>query len=315
MCDCRLPIADCRLPARGAAPAGRPPSCRARIGDRQSRIDNGFTLTELIVAIAIMVVLMAVGTMSYSAMFGGARTDTAINIIGSALGASRALIERERAFLKGSNDGIALVFTPGGEVRMTENVWYAKDGNKWLEDQGDFDPPLNGYDDIQDAQRFSLPPSAGVVAITRDNGLKLLSPPFAVRYDKKGQIIAGNDAENAVYYNSDYDEDYKTSGSSRPGSGNPAEWDPREEDAYNTDTSLKHWSDESNRMELPFERLEAVLAVIVYDKSAFKEAGHTLSYRMTVPATPTDSSAPGWIVNNGTVLFFNRYTGTMIKEQ
>jgi type II secretory pathway pseudopilin PulG len=280
-----------------------------------------FTLTELVVAIAIMVVLMAVGTMSYSAMFGGARTDTAINVIGSALGASRALIERERAFLIGSNDGIALIFTPGGEVRMTENVWYAKDGTKWLEDEGDFSPPLNGYDDIQDAQRFSLPASAGVVAITRDNGLKLLSPPFAVRYDRKGQIIAGNDAQNAVYYDgADYDGNYATSGSTRTSAtGEPAEWDPREEAAYRTSGNdkgaLLNWSDKSNRMALPFEQLEAVLAVIVYDKYAFKEAGHTLSYSMTVPTTPTDSTAPGWIVNNGTVLFFNRYTGTMIKEQ
>ncbi len=309
MCDLRSPIFDLR-PVSAAAER-RDGECRdaSDIARRTSHgAFGGFTLTELLVVIGIMVLLMAIGTVGYRAMFTGRRTDAAINAVSAAAGATRAFVGRDRAFLVGQPSGVALVFTPANEIRITENVWYARNtSDHYLEDSD-----RNGYADIRDMPYFEIPKGVGFVAIMRNTpgAARFYAPPFAVRFDQDGHLVSGQNDHRLVYYDGNYNDNWQTS-STRPADYDPAPYNPDEDAAYNNG-ELIHWHEDEGKMELPFEELETVVGVMVFDRIALKGDGHDL---LAASGGVVNPGAADWIRENGAAIFFNRYTGAVVKER
>ncbi len=116
MKDCRLPIADCRLPAELKRP-GRPAFA---IVNRKSKIVNGFTLIELLVVISILGLLAA---LTVPALKNLGKSNTATS-------ASRQLLQavgRARQLAMENRTTVYMVF-------VTTNFWNGMNTNI---------PPLN----------------------------------------------------------------------------------------------------------------------------------------------------------------------------
>src|SRR5262249_10206104 len=144
--------------------------------------------------------------------------------------ARRDLSARFNAFDLGGGthavySGSAILFTPGNELRLIENVPYLTDSSS----NGYLETSLSGYTDISWREYIPLPQGAMAVGIVRDAsaaGLILISPPFAVRFNPEGNLAfdAGNDAY--VYYDANADGKIQTS-SQRAAGYDPQTWDPR----------------------------------------------------------------------------------------
>ncbi len=267
---------------------------------------RGFSLVELVVVMAIMSLLLAIGVPSVRAIIDSGKANTGINSIGVASGVARALATRQRAFMVGRYDGCAMLFTPANEIRIVEDYEDAVNGSG---------TPLdgiteNGYADIVDANYVKLPVDACVVGLTRNhvNYPLLLAPPFAVRFDSRGYLVAGQIGKRRVYYDGNYEDGWEVS-STRPVNYDPSPYDP-ESSNYNPG----NYNAPEEKHELGFEAIETVVGVVVFSKSGFFEnAGYSL-----VVSQINDFSAGAageWIFDNGTVLFFNRYTGEVVKQQ
>jgi len=180
----------------------------------------------------------------------------------------------------------------------------------------------------------------------------VLAPPFAVRLDEYGHIVNGrasSSPDRIVYYNGDYDyeevqfpdreDEYwplittSGEGSDRghprivPGFSNAETNDPDVYDAtcreYNplvawakTDTGR----DKPNRVDkyiLPFETIDTVIGVVIYDKRRFwGECSGWDSYSIST-SDAEYLTRRDWLLdpaNGNKVVFFNRYTGAMIRE-
>lgn len=252
----------------------------------------GFTLTELLVVMAIMIVLVSVGVPSIEAMLNSGRVQNATRSVGAAVGAARAYATRDRTFLMGDYSGAAVMVLPTAGLMYVENIEEATDGNGTpLETRS---APLNGYAQVAGTDVLGLPPSVGVVGIIRNSpgggGVNLITPPFAVRFDEGGTLIAGQTGDRQVIYDFDRNGRYEHT-KTRP-------------NGYDPDTVVE-------LAEVPFEAVETVIAAVVFDRAAFDSAGHDLTASGSSGAI--DTAARNWIFQNGRVLMFNRYTGSVVN--
>ena len=281
---------------------------------------SGFTVPELIVVLSVAIILLGSLAPALSALRSSTQMQVAINTVSVAVTAARAYtsvnavndldgIDPQFSGLKYS--GTAILFTPAGELRLVENDQWAKDGSsgggKYLQ------PNRNGYADVPNRDYIKLPRDVGVVGIARrrpgPNGLLLLTPPFAIRFDPNGGLIAAQPSspQRVVYYDGNYNDQYKVTGK-RPDSYNPDEWDPNSPGYDST-----HWNTTANLHELRFEEIEAVVGVVIYSKRELREAGWNHTATGTT-GNSINSNASVWIRENGTVLFFSRYSGALIKQ-
>ncbi len=293
--------------------------------NRQPRRSWGFSVIEMVVVIATITLLVAITFPAMSAMIRSNRRSAAVNTIGAAVAAARAYSVRGIGFAEDLDtsvgapgdqvsvdgySGAAALFTPMGEIRLVENDQNAADGsgNK-LEIKT---PPLNGYRDIDGVDYITLPSGTGVVGIGRNatgsGGLLLLTPPFAIRFNEHGHLIAGNasSTDRLVYYDKDYDGDYTTVG--RSSLYDVDGWDP-ESGEY-----VDRWNDTNRKYELPLEEIETVIGVLIYSKYAFKDAGlnwgTSTATQINTWLKDTDGANP-----NSRELLFSRYTGNIAREK
>jgi hypothetical protein len=131
------------------------------------------------------------------------------------------------------------------------------------------------YVDLTNANVVELDDQVGLAAITRGtDGLVLVPPPFAVRFERHGVLISRRSStadQDGVYYD------------------------------VNDDDAITQSS----------EGLHTVIGVFVFSRADLIEAhGSDLT-------AEADSSDPkrDWIRNNGEALLFNRYSGTLAREQ
>ena len=278
---------------------------------------GGFTIVELLAVLAIMGLLMAILFPAYNAMKRSNRATSAENTITTGVVAARAYATRRLngRFLdipiqlpsgdilrsqSGQYSGVAILFTPSGEMRLVENVWHAQDkASAYLELKS---PPQDGYDDIPDRAYIRLPEHTGVMGIRRGNrqgqsALVLLPPPFAVRFDANGYLVSRGDGENldgSVYYDGDYDNRYEVTSDRARSRG--SEWDA-----------------EVGRFTLPFEKIETVIGVLIYDQRDFADVAPALDVEYVAQDSSGLSGPVAWLLANGQQLFFSRYAGTLMR--
>lgn len=294
----------------------------------------GLTILELLTVVIIVAIVMALMFPALGALRRSTRNASGGNAIQAAVVAARAFATRDRDGLfveiagyacdpsSGCGDsGAAIVFTPSGDMRIVENTPFGvnQDG-VYMELAG-----TSGYSGIQGRDEIHMPENLGVMGIARNGGVLFLSPPFAMRFDNAGHLIASNDDMEVVYYDGNDDGMMDTSRDrdnafdpNNPGLGsenyNLKFWDPYEDRnnslARHPDTGL--WP-------LPFERLETVIGVVLYDKDALGDAFETVGPSFLAPDTDNDNQLGGtvaaWLMHNGNTLIFSRYSGTLISER
>ncbi len=273
-----------------------------------------FTVTELILVIAIFAVLLGIGLPVINAIQAYGSEANGVGQVTNAVVAARAYATRPVVFAEhGAYSGAAALFTPSGQIRLVENVPDLVNGSgNLLEEVG-----RNGYADIPVAEPGQLPHNIRVAGIARnEDGTILLSTPIAVRFNEHGMLIAAQKSskERVVHYNSDHslngsDEPDVTTGDERFNGYDPGIYDPDspkfdQEEARDADGNLI----------FPIEVIEAVIGIHVFDRDALLDAGHNLAASGET-SNPINQDAADWIEANAIeTLLFDRYTGQPIKR-
>lgn len=258
-----------------------------------------FTLMELVVVIAIIGVVVGLGVPLMRAMMRGSAETSGVNTIAIAAETARRLATATRNMKDpladgGPSSGTALIVTNSGEVRLVQHT-----------NAEDVVDATNGkaYVDVINRDYISLSKRTGIVGIKRngadEDDLDFVAPPFAVRFNAQGNLVFGDpDKANglyAVYYDGDYDGEYDA-GRDRPNGYDPAL------------TAFSNWNTTEHKYELPFDAIETVVGVMVFDNTdiPFLAAG------AGDPYIRGDSEAGRLLLEHGTAVFFNRVTGAPV---
>lgn len=287
----------------------RPTSCRR---------SRGFTLTELLVAISIIMLLIGITFPVISAMQSGSRIEAGMNTIGMSADVARQWVAPS-AWSQDSEDkienevysGTAAIYCPTGEIRIVMNFRNAADpAGRPLEDMASTLTSLapNGYRDRIGVDYISIPSGVGVAGVYRDNsGVRFIAPPFAIAFNESGQLYFG-DVNGRIYYDSDGKDGYEIL-NRRANSYDPDEWDGSEASPNNSGVI----SDALPVREIaPFEAIECVPGVVIYDTEDFKGAGYDFAGGGSVDL---NSDAGQWLQENGQTLFFSPHTGVALRDE
>ena len=248
----------------------------------------GFTVIELLVVISIMVILLAALAPAIFSIDADSRLVAGVNTVDAGTRAARALSIKRRASVldipAAVDSGVALIFTPAGEMRLAGNNQRAENGaGQELESSG-----YNGYSDMVGREYIVLPKGIAVAGIVgpdpAGNPAHLVPPPFAIRFDGQGSLIAGYDASNPansadelVVYDGAGPGEAGTITSAQAASNGVYDWtktrpsgyDPK---AYDPDSTSANLIGIDGKTVLPFEALEPAIGVIVYSKGDFEDA-------------------------------------------
>jgi hypothetical protein len=287
------------------------------------------------------ILMVSVVPMIY-AMIRLTRGGAGANTINVAVTAARAYAVRSRPFTTAgaTYSGSAILFTPANQLYLIENIEGAADAGSLLETMP---TPHNGYGVIAGRDPIKLQNSVNVYGIVRyDNGgnpaVKLVAPPFAIRFDQDGNLVASDDGASThagaqsywVFFDGDIDGNYDTAGTgARPAGYSPDDSNPRIVATLNKDPVTGIY-------ELPFERLEAVIGVLVLPGPEFRakvqgyasvlSAGSKLPGEINVddamvdfagePTTEAEAHyrLKQWMLDQGQTLFFSRTTGNLFRE-
>lgn len=287
------------------------------------RRGSGFTLVELLVAISIIIVVMGLGIGGMAAMQAASRIDAGINTVGAAVTVIRAYVDRERTAntdplapnhfvymskaapnepTGGAFRGVAVLFTPSGEARLLRSQPAAATATATLASTG-----LAGFEDIPERDYIDLPNGCVIVGIVAPPGgsgneTAIVEPPFAVWFDPEGALVAGSRTYAVptnrlfVHYNGDYDANYELT--PRPPS-------------FDRSTPTLQWNSTSNRYELPFEAIEAVVGVRIIDEKWYDQ---TRPDRIAASA-PRDANETVTDTKIYRDIFFSRYTGAPLRNR
>ena len=260
-------------------------SPRLRINQRDPELSlgaggasrRGFTITELLVVIGLIVLLIAVGLPSIGAMFASGRLQNAVATVESTVAAGRAYATLDKVVTGGGGyRGGGVVFTPNNQIRIIRNTEY--NGNE----------PI--YTDAADP--VSLPPDIAVVGIYKGNATYISAPAFGVRFDQHGVLQSRSPGSSAT--NHEWDMlFYDSNGDGDSGDTNA------------TDKTQNYDYDDE-----PF-----VVGVIVYNEADMVDqvTGGSLGIGEWLSSSGGDARYD-WIMQNGVPLLFNRYSGSVVKE-
>jgi len=327
---------------------------------------SGFTIIELLVVITIAAVLMALSFPMINAMQRDNSASAGINTVTLAVTvARRYATDPQFRFVnpdinpanniadeQGLYSGVAAVFTPAGEVRLTKNYesavyrynnlfWYLERSGPRVHDRvtldeqitGQPERELNGFTDIN-LDYILLGSDVGVAGITRDMNLVdfdepplLIPPPFAVWFDQSGYLISTgqdpftgtpNDYQYA-YYDGNRDGNYRVDLDRWNTSVTP--YNPNEFNPNHGDYIRDNYDDIEGKYLLGIEKLEAVIGVYVFSQEAFDTAvqdGVLESWADGLD-NPRDMSANEdyweWMQENGEMILFSRQTGMIMRDR
>ena len=312
-----------------------------------SAIRAGFSLIELLVVISVIVILFTVALPSLRSLTGSGQASAAVNTFSAAVAAARSYAGLSPPFDYGEYSGCAIIFDTAGQLRLTLNAERFPSDHLTLKNQFLVDedgrpleqPQSSGSNDREsvngyiDAGREYLNMPRGTMAVgilrggTGSGTPKLIHPPFAVRFNQSGNLIASNNldaypssapnpamlAGRIVLYDRNNDGAFITRGSAGSAFNNPYgggtydvnEWMPDSPDFVN---NIEH------RTYMPFEKLQTVAGVVFFSTDDMRDADLELSQ-----GGFEDSFGSGtvgaWIMEHGVTVFINRYTGSLNKVQ
>ncbi|MEM6393779.1 MAG: prepilin-type N-terminal cleavage/methylation domain-containing protein [Planctomycetota bacterium] len=271
---------------------------------------RGFTIVEILAVVFIITIVLGVTFPIVSAFRDGSKTSSGITTISTAVDVTRAYATNEIRpdlsksaipVLNATYSGTAAIFTPAGQVRITINNQAAED-TAGTRIESIVPAQEEAYADHPNLDFVTLTSGTGVVGVARNAaGLLLYPPPFAITFNAEGVMITEPDT---IIYDSNGDRDYDT-GSARPNPYVPADWD-------RANRPITDFGTAGIKRELPFERLEVVTAVVVFDLDAFyDEFPNTQTTNW-----PEDNAAiNNWILENGRPLIFSRATGVAFQDE
>lgn len=290
---------------------------------------RAFSLIELLVTISIIAAMVGLSFPLIGAMRDAGRVASATNTVSVAVDAARFLAVTENGFSigtlpggqTGTYDGTAIVFTPSGECRLVVNEQQAYSTGGTSLEVGYTGVTRNGYIDVEGRDYIIMPSGSAVAGMRRTgsaadvSGLTFYAPPFAMAFDENGKLVAKSTSgtvDGNVYYNSDGAANFNV------GSTRPNNYDPDASDARLTNvgtTGSVSTPDDRLRYLLPFEAIEAVQAIAIYDQQAFREAGLDWSTYQT-NATMAGNINAFMTQNNeqAKVFFFSPTTGSIIRN-
>ncbi|MEM1213385.1 MAG: hypothetical protein AAGI68_13940 [Planctomycetota bacterium] len=285
---------------------------------RQTAVRPAFTIVELLAVIFIITIVLGITFPVISAFRDSSKTASGVTTVSTAVDVARAYAtNRIQADLRDAAtpitdatfSGTAALFTPAGQVRLVENDQLAVDQFGANVETGTFE----AYADIPNLDFVTLTSGTGIVGVQRFaggttvNNLALLPPPFAIAFNEEGVMIT---EPNTIVYDSDGDQVYNT-GIQRVslGSYTPADWDRDAQDVQTLPNG-------DIKRELPFELIEVVTAVIVFDLDAFYDEFGRGAWSPTDTATgPSGLTRNQWIRDNGRPLIFSRTTGVAFQDE
>lgn len=267
--------------------------------------------------IAILFAFIAFLFPMLSALSGSSRVEAGLNIVGMSADVARQWVSPSK-WDQDTTDGVfheqyngtAALFTPMNEIRIVVNFRNALSATSGvpLEDSRNAPSPLatNGYTDRRGLDYMQIPSGAGVVGIQRVGSgaqqVRFLAPPFAIAFNESGQLNFG-DANGLIYYDGNGDARFDV-GDGRTLGYNPADWSG---DANPNPTTLIR--------DLPFEAIECVSGVLVYDQSEFNQNTAIAGAFANGGSVPLGSDAGQWLQDNGRVLFFSPQTGVALRDE
>jgi len=157
----------------------------ARSGPTQATTQRGFTLTELIVVMGLIILLIAAAVPATNAMIRSTEEKGVVHTIDSAVAAARAYATRPLVVHGGPYMGAAAVFTDN-EIHIARHMRY--DGQHAV------------YTDQDDVD---IAPSMAVAGMSRNNQGFVLTPAsnvgFGVRFDRHGVLISNRPSDKLYY--------------------------------------------------------------------------------------------------------------------
>jgi len=245
---------------------------------------------ELMVVVAIIGLLLAAVIPGLAALRSGEKTDAAINAGGIAAAQARQLSTQASAKLEPIRDaqsppaGAAAIFNVGDEVlianfaRITDgagNVFVAADGS--------------GFALVTDREPAPLPESVMVFGL-RDPST-LLPPPFAVHFNRHGHLTTNE----YIYVDANRDGTINTTG--RTAGYNPTE---------------PNWNNTAKRNELPFEKIETVIAVLAIEE---EDMENVLGGPLTSGAALTTAQTNALLgAEDARLMYLSRYSGAPVRD-
>jgi type II secretory pathway pseudopilin PulG len=277
---------------------------------------RAFTIIELITVVTIVVMVMGSMFPLLATMRKLGRLQAATDTVNGACTAARSRAVLSHASLDppvpGARfRGAAVIFTPCNEIRIVEMDQNATNGSVQP-----LQPNHSGYKDVATTEYLTLPAGSAVAGISNNGSVNFLAPPFAIRFDESGQLIAGvsdsggSNGDRLVCYPDQFD----------PATGNPTRYP-----VSNTRTSVSYTNPDNfdkvyntsikpnaqGRYDLPFYTLETVIGVVIYDKNDFHNQGGNWGNQPNLQTYFTDTDPRH--KNGSKIYLVNRRTGVLLK--